>query len=118
MKLRIGTIGLAICLAASGAVIGVTGCAGNRYERSQSSSFTSGQRPGTLTMKTMRSICINPEPIQKMSAPRASTMAVQTIPSVGCFMMPGNFVRGQRSNAITKNIALRRSRAASKASNR
>jgi len=34
MKLRIGTIGLAICLAASGAVIGMTGCAGNRYERS------------------------------------------------------------------------------------
>ena len=34
MKLNIPTIGLAFCLATSGAVIALTGCAGNRYEQS------------------------------------------------------------------------------------
>jgi hyperosmotically inducible periplasmic protein len=34
MKLKMQAVGLAICIGASASILGLTGCAGNRYEQS------------------------------------------------------------------------------------
>jgi len=34
MKLKMQAVGLAICVGASASILGITGCAGNRYEQS------------------------------------------------------------------------------------
>src|SRR5688572_22679015 len=62
---------------------------------------------GTVTRvrKIIGSVAITPTPIYIASAVTATVTIVQTIPSTGCFISPGDAVNGQRSKQSTRNIA-------------